>query len=312
MRLGGFVIHGNSRATLGRCLDSLAAVADTCVAVDSGSTDGSAELVRARGFRRVAKPWEGYGAARAAAAAALRDCDYVFFLDSDEWLEPDAVAALRDWKGTAATAPYFALRLRDWVRLEGREFLYRTEHHHVRLVRRSAAGWRREMIVHEALPPAAAIRLPVHFEHAFTDSVEATRVKVERYALLWAVRNRAADRRVKPAALQRAAHFVREAFLKRAAFRGGRPALQLAEVVASYHALKYTLLREVRRGAYPELVRAFEEDRLTDLFRLLAEKGYDGYLSYEAPNRAHWQQPAVDVAKQGAAATRTALAKAFS
>ena len=49
----------------------------------------------------------------------------------------------------------------------------------------------------------------------------------------------------------------------------------------------------------------------TDLFRLLAEKGYDGYLSYEAPNPAHWQQPAAETAKQGADATRRALAAAF-
>ena len=44
---------------------------------------------------------------------------------------------------------------------------------------------------------------------------------------------------------------------------------------------------------------------------LLAEKGYDGWLSYEAPNPAHWQQPAAETAKQGAEAARRALAKAF-
>jgi 2-keto-myo-inositol isomerase len=49
----------------------------------------------------------------------------------------------------------------------------------------------------------------------------------------------------------------------------------------------------------------------TDLFGLLAEKGYDGWLSYEAPNPTHWQQPAVETAKQGADATRRALADAF-
>jgi sugar phosphate isomerase/epimerase len=49
----------------------------------------------------------------------------------------------------------------------------------------------------------------------------------------------------------------------------------------------------------------------TGLLRLLAEKGYDGYLSYEAPNPAHWQQPAAETARQGAEAARRALAKAF-
>ncbi len=271
MRLGGFVIHGNSRATLGRCLDSLAALADVCVAVDCGSTDGSAELARGSGFRRIVRRWEGYGAARAAAAQALRDCEYVFFLDSDEWLEPEAIAALRAWKGSGGSGPYYAVERRDWADLDGRRFLYRTEHH-IRLARREAARWRRDMIVHEALPPAPTVRLPVAIEHRFADSVEGMRFKSELYALLWAIRNRREARRIKPGLLQWLAHVLRESLLKGAAFRGGLPALQLADVVASHHARKYALLREVRRGAYPELVRAFEEDRLADLFRMVTGK----------------------------------------
>lgn len=51
--------------------------------------------------------------------------------------------------------------------------------------------------------------------------------------------------------------------------------------------------------------------RWTDLFRLLAEKDYRGWLSYEAPNPAHWQQPAAETAKQGADAARRALTAAF-
>jgi (heptosyl)LPS beta-1,4-glucosyltransferase len=280
MRLGGFVIHGNSRATLGRCLDSLAAVADVCVAVDCGSTDGSSELARGSGFRRIVRHWEGYGAARAAAAEELADCQYVFFLDSDEWLEPDAIAALRAWKGSGASAPHYSLERRDWADLHGRRFLYRTEHH-IRLIRWDAATWRRDMIVHEALPPATTVRLPVTIDHEFADSVEGMRVKAEQYALLWAIRNWREARRIKPALLQRLAHLFREALLKGAAFRGGMAALQLARVVASHHARKYVLLREIRRGAYPDLVRAFEEDRLADLFRILA-----GAMPARAPVRS--------------------------
>ncbi len=57
MRLGGFVIHGNAAPTLTACLESLVAVCDTVVAVDSGSTDGSAELVARVGARAVSHPW---------------------------------------------------------------------------------------------------------------------------------------------------------------------------------------------------------------------------------------------------------------
>ncbi len=51
--------------------------------------------------------------------------------------------------------------------------------------------------------------------------------------------------------------------------------------------------------------------RWSDLFQSLAAKGYDGYLSYEAPNPAHWARDAADVAGEGVEATRHALGRAF-
>jgi (heptosyl)LPS beta-1,4-glucosyltransferase len=268
MRLGGFVIHGNSRRTLGRCLDSLSAVADVCVAVDSGSTDGSSELARARGIRVVRRPWEGYGAARATAVAALRGCDYVFFLDSDEWLEPSSIAAFRALRARLPDATHYTLPRHDWAELSGRRFLYRTERH-VRIVRADAARWTPRMIVHEALSPGRVVRLPLAIEHAFADDVPAMQAKVDTYALLWAIRFRGEPRAVKPALLQLAAHLVRETLLKGALFRGGLAALRLAAVVARHHARKYELLRAVRAGAHPALVAAYEENRFADLFRLI-------------------------------------------
>jgi 2-keto-myo-inositol isomerase len=48
--------------------------------------------------------------------------------------------------------------------------------------------------------------------------------------------------------------------------------------------------------------------RWKEVFGLLAAKGYDGYLSYEAPNPEYWSRPAADVAREAAAATRRLLA----
>lgn len=52
--------------------------------------------------------------------------------------------------------------------------------------------------------------------------------------------------------------------------------------------------------------------RLGEFFALLAEKNYRGYLSYEAPNPAYWARPALDVAREGLAATRAVLAQSFA
>jgi sugar phosphate isomerase/epimerase len=52
--------------------------------------------------------------------------------------------------------------------------------------------------------------------------------------------------------------------------------------------------------------------RWIEVLQLLAEKGYDGYLSYEAPNPAQWARPPVEVAREGADAMRALVAQALS
>jgi sugar phosphate isomerase/epimerase len=47
--------------------------------------------------------------------------------------------------------------------------------------------------------------------------------------------------------------------------------------------------------------------RWREVFQLLAEKGYTGYLSYEAPNPLYWARPPVEVAREALAATRALL-----
>lgn len=50
----------------------------------------------------------------------------------------------------------------------------------------------------------------------------------------------------------------------------------------------------------------------SEVLQLLAEKGYRGYLDYEAPNPAQWSRPPDEVAREGIAAARKLLAAAFS
>ena len=47
-----------------------------------------------------------------------------------------------------------------------------------------------------------------------------------------------------------------------------------------------------------------------EVFQLLLEKGYDGYINYEAPNPAQWTRPADEVALEGIRATRELIAAA--
>lgn len=47
--------------------------------------------------------------------------------------------------------------------------------------------------------------------------------------------------------------------------------------------------------------------RWKEVFGLLAEKGYQGYVSYEAPNPEYWARPPMDVAREAVEATRKLL-----
>lgn len=270
MRLGCFVIHGDAAGTLGACLDDLIAIGDEVVAVDSGSRDGSAEIVRARGVRAVSLPWQGYGAARAAAAAALADCDYVFYLDADEQLRAGGRQAILEWKRSAPTLPFYRLKLYDWAELSGRRFEFRMEWKK-RFVRIDHAQWKPSMIIHEALPDAPGIGIvPAMIDHQFATSLERRIDKEERYATLWAIQQYAAGARApgwNP--LRRPVHWVRNALVKGALFRGGWQGARLSWAVSRYHERKQEVLREIAGGAHADLLAAYRSGKLRRLFEQL-------------------------------------------
>ena len=49
-----------------------------------------------------------------------------------------------------------------------------------------------------------------------------------------------------------------------------------------------------------------------EVLGLLSEKGYTGYLSYEAPNPAQWERSPYDVAREGVELTRQLLRDSVS
>lgn len=97
--------------------------------------------------------------------------------------------------------------------------------------------------------------------------------------------------------------------------RGGRPSRGFEEVPgAEIFYVQFSDVPDAPPAGLPPVDRLPPGKGVVDwtgLLDLLAEKGYDGWLSYEAPNPAHWKQPATETAKQGAEAARHILAAAF-
>ncbi|SEU20219.1 glycosyltransferase family 2 protein [Paenibacillus sp. NFR01] len=88
------MIVKNEADTLARCLKSVAGVADELIVVDTGSTDGTAEIARRFGADVVDYPWNGdFAAARNAGLRRAKGA-WILVLDADEELDESGKAEL--------------------------------------------------------------------------------------------------------------------------------------------------------------------------------------------------------------------------
>jgi glycosyltransferase involved in cell wall biosynthesis len=86
-KLSVTIITLNEAANIEACLASVDWVDDVLV-VDSGSTDGTADLARAKGARVVVRDWPGYAEQKNFAAGAAAH-DWILSVDADERVTPD-------------------------------------------------------------------------------------------------------------------------------------------------------------------------------------------------------------------------------
>ncbi|MHB8564039.1 MAG: glycosyltransferase family 2 protein [Acidiferrobacteraceae bacterium] len=86
-KLSVYVIAYNEQDKIGEALASVQ-WADEVVLVDSGSTDGTADVARSFGARVVQVPFEGFGRLRNSAITCCSH-DWIFSLDADERCTPE-------------------------------------------------------------------------------------------------------------------------------------------------------------------------------------------------------------------------------
>ena len=92
MALSVVLITQNAAAQLPDCLASVA-FADEVVVIDSGSSDGTAEVAARYGARVVTKEWLGFGRQKQFAVEQAAH-DWVLCLDADERVSPELAASL--------------------------------------------------------------------------------------------------------------------------------------------------------------------------------------------------------------------------
>ncbi|NJK36276.1 MAG: glycosyltransferase family 2 protein [Oscillatoriales cyanobacterium SM2_2_1] len=96
-------ITRNAALTLPIALTSVRSVADQIIVVDSGSTDNTVAIAQSFGAKVIGHPWQqNYALQRNQYLGAVA-CDWVLVLDSDEFLDRQAVSWLQNLKSRAFT-----------------------------------------------------------------------------------------------------------------------------------------------------------------------------------------------------------------
>jgi (heptosyl)LPS beta-1,4-glucosyltransferase len=244
------VITLNEATHIESCLAS-AAWADELLVVDSGSTDGTPEIARARGARVISRDWPGYGEQKNAAAAEAAH-DWILSLDADERVTPALGAEIRTLlAGQPAAAGYRMPRvtwhLGRWIRTTDWYPDFQ-----LRLYDRRRAHWT-PRLVHESVQADGPVgRLRHELQHyAYRDIAHHHRT-MDRYTTLAAAGLHAAGRRagVVDLVLHPPAAFVRNYVLRRG-FADGMPGLIISVMNAHYVFLKFAKLWALDRDLRP-------------------------------------------------------------
>jgi len=81
------MIAKDEENTIGKALESIKNIADEIIVVDTGSADRTKEIVREYGGRVIEYKWHDDFSAARNIALEEANCDYVLFLDADEFID---------------------------------------------------------------------------------------------------------------------------------------------------------------------------------------------------------------------------------
>lgn len=181
MSLSVVLITRNAAAQLADCLASVA-FADEVVVVDSGSSDGTAELAERYGARVVAKEWLGFGRQKQFAVEQASH-DWVLCLDADERVSPELAASLVRALAEPA-APVYRMARRN-------RFLGRWLRHgegypdwSLRLFDRRQARWSDDAVHEKVLHAASPGTLSGDLLHESAEDLGRYLEKQNRYSTL--------------------------------------------------------------------------------------------------------------------------------
>lgn len=240
------IVCKNEKGNIESVLQSVAGLSDDVVVYDTGSTDGTTDIIKKFSVRLEQGPWDGFGKTKREAVTLAR-YNWVLSLDADE--APDAALQL-SLRQLQLDDENIVYRI-AFKNLLGNKHLRWGEwggDKHIRLFNRRHINWNTE-IVHEALVIPAATKVKnlngYVLHRTMKDSVEYSH-KMVRYALLNA--EKYFEQGKKSSRIKRYINppfsFVRH-YIFGLGFLDGWEGLLSARMTAFYTFLKYARLKEL-------------------------------------------------------------------
>jgi glycosyltransferase involved in cell wall biosynthesis len=177
------IIAKNAATQLAACLES-ASFADEMLVVDSGSSDGTAELAAKNGARVMQKEWLGFGRQKQFAVEAARH-DWVLCLDADERVSEPLRASILTALAAPAAQAYAMPRCNRFM---GR-WLRHGEGYpdwSLRLFDRRHARWSDDPVHERIITDAPVIRIKGDLLHDSAETLAGYLDKQNRYTSMQA------------------------------------------------------------------------------------------------------------------------------
>jgi glycosyltransferase involved in cell wall biosynthesis len=242
------IITLNEASNIEACLASVA-WADDVLVVDSGSTDGTPDLARAKGARVIVRGWPGYSAQKNFAATEARH-DWILSVDADERITPELAAEIqttiaRDPQEAGFRMPRVSWHLGKWIRTTDWYPDYQ-----LRLYHRGRATWPQRRVHESVSATAGAVgRLKGELQHYAYRDVSHHFATMDRYTSLAAEDMQAEGRRASffDLTIHPWAAFVRNYVLRRG-FMDGTAGFVISVMNAYYVFLKFSKLWAAQTG----------------------------------------------------------------
>jgi glycosyltransferase involved in cell wall biosynthesis len=244
IKISVVIICKDAARTMEKTLQSAFSVTDDVVVVDSGSTDGTIEIIAKIPARLTRINWNGYGDAKNTGnKMALHN--WIFSLDADEWIDAQLVQSLKN-SDLSDDNTVFTMQRLNYLGIKPIHYGEWSNDVVVRLFNKQNAEWDTTS-VHEKLiikNEGRTVRLKGVLHHYTSPCIKDYRLKLKKYAALMANKYYSKGKKAYWYKMFFApvVNFIQNYIIK-AGFLDGREGLQIALAHASYTFEKYKLLK---------------------------------------------------------------------